>query len=409
MKWRVNILASLLLLGYSFSFAQIGEYSYKRELKGISEQWHKIILPDEVFGHLSQDLSDIRIFGITAGDTIEAPYMLRLAVEKIFLREVEFEILNASHNDKGHYFTFEIPTAEPINQIKLDFSQRNFDWRITLEGSLNQTDWFTVLENYRILSIKNGITDFQFTKLIFPSSKYRYFRLLVDSKEKPELTAAIIAQHEITDGKYRNYSIRKFDTKENSEAGQTEIDIGLHMPVPVSHLKIHVKDTFDYYRPVTIKYLTDSIKTEQGWKYNYSTLTSGTLNSIEENEFHFSSTMVQLLKIFIHNHDNQSLTIDSLQVKGYVHELLVRFTGQATYFLTYGNKAAARPHYDIDRFTGKVPATLTALDPGNEVTIEKEQVPLTDPLFKNKLWLWTIMGLIIVLLGWFSIKMIRKT
>ena len=409
MKMRIKILAILLLPACTFSFAQIGEYSYKRELKGISEPWHKIILPDEVFGHISQELTDIRIFGITAGsDTIEAPYILRLATEKVSIREVAFKIINASHNDKGHYFTFEIPAPEPINQIKLDFGQRNFDWQITLEGSQNQIDWFTVVENYRILSIKNGITDFQFTTLSFPASKYQYFRLLIDSREKPDLTAAIIALYEMTEGTFRNYPIRKFDVNENRETRQTEIEIGLNMPVAVSHVKIDVKDSFDYYRPVTIKYLTDSINTEQGWKYNYSTLTSGILNSIENNEFQFSSTTVQQLKIIIHNHDNQPLTINDLQVKGYVHELIARFSEQATYFLIYGNKASPRPNYDIDRFTDKVPATLTALVPGNELTIEKEQIPLIDPLFKNKLWLWTIMGLIIVLLGWFSVKLIRK-
>jgi hypothetical protein len=397
------------LITYSFSYGQIKEYNYKRELKGCSEQWHRIILPDEVFGKISQDLTDVRIFGITAGnDTIEAPYLLQLATEKISNKEVEFKILNTSRNDKGHYFTFEIPTTEPINQIKLNFKQKNFDWRIKLEGSQNQIDWFTVAENYRILSIQNETTDFQFTKLIFPSSQYRFFRIHIDSKEKPELTVAIIAQHEITDGTFRKYSIRKFDIRESRETKQTEIDIELQMPVSVSHLKIDVKDSFDYYRPVTIKYLTDSIKTEQGWKYNYSTLTSGILNSIEKNEFKFSSTTVHKLRILIHNQDNQPLTVDTIQVKGYVHGLVARFTEQATYFLTYGNKTATSPHYDLNRFTDKLPETLTTLELGNEMIIERKEVPVTDPLFKNKTWLWIIMTVIILLLGWFSVKMIRK-
>lgn len=409
MKLSVKILAFPLLFAYSFSYGQIKEYNYKRELKGISGEWHKIILPDEVFGKISQDLSDIRIFGITpSNDTVETPYLLRLTTEKISSKEIAFKTLNASHNDNGYYFTFEIPTTEPINQIKLDFSQKNFDWRIKLEGSQNQNDWFTVVENYRILSIKNEITDFQFTMLTFPSSMYRFFRLLINSKEKPELTFASIAQHEITGGILRKYTIKKFDIAENRETRQTEINIESQMSVPVSHLKIDVKNTFDYYRPVTIKYLTDSIKTEQGWKYNYNTLTSGTLNSIEKNEFTFRSTTVQKLKIVIHNQDNQSLTIDTVLLKGYQHELVARFTEQATYFLTYGNSTTARPRYDIDRFVEKIPVTLTTVELGNELNIEKEEIPLTNPLFKNKTWLWAIMSLIIVLLGWFSVKMIRK-
>lgn len=404
-----KILSILLILNCSFSYGQIEQYNFKRELKGISEQWHKIIIPDKIFGKVSQELTDIRIFGITtSNDTIEVPYLLRLASEKTFVKDVAFKTINVSQNNKGFYFTFEIPTTEPINQIKLDFKQNNFDWRVKLEGNQNQSDWFTINENYRILSIKNEITDFQFTKLTFPSSKYRFFRLYIDSKEKPELTFASITQQEITKGRFRNYSIKKFGKKENRETKQTEIDIELQVPVPISYLKINIKDSFDYYRPITIKYLNDSTKTEQGWKHNYNTLAAGTLNSIEKNEFKFSSKTVQKLKILIHNQDNQPLAIDTLIVKGYEHEILARFTEPASYFLTYGNKVAARPNYDIERFTDKVPMTLTTLDLGNELTIERKQVYETAPLFKNKTWLWGIISLTILVLGWFTIKMMRK-
>lgn len=386
----------------------MAEYQYKRELKGVAEQWHKIILPNEVFGKTSQNLSDLRIFGLTeSNDTVEAPHLLQVATEKTSSNEVTYTILNESHNDKGYYFTFEIPTKEPINQIKLNFAQENFDWRVKLEGSQNQNEWFTVVENYRILSIKNNQTNFQFTKLTFPSSKYRFFRVLINSKEKPGLSVASIAQHEITDGTFRKYPV-KIDAKENKQTKQTEIDVELPLPVRVSHISINVSDTFDYYRPVTMKYLSDSFKTEQGWKYKYSTLTSRTLNSIEKNEFQFTSTTVQKLKIFIDNGDNRPLTIGTIEAKGYIHELVARFTDQATYFLTYGNKSATEPTYDIERFTANIPETLSALELGVELTIEKEKDEVTDPLFKNKTWLWGIMAVIILLLGWFSVKMIRK-
>jgi len=74
-----------------------------------------LILPNNIFGKVSQNLSDVRIFGITANnDTVEAPYSIRQATEKISSKEVAFKTLNASHNDKGYYFAFEIPTTESI-------------------------------------------------------------------------------------------------------------------------------------------------------------------------------------------------------------------------------------------------------------------------------------------------------
>ena len=99
-------------------------------------------------------------------------------------------MLNTSYNDKGYYYTFEVPAKEPINQINLNFNQQNFDWKLKLEGSQKQQEWFTVIEDYRILSIKNKLTDFQFTNVSFPNSSYRFFRLVIASDIKPELQDA---------------------------------------------------------------------------------------------------------------------------------------------------------------------------------------------------------------------------
>ncbi len=408
MKLVVKLCACLIFTCLG-AFGQIEDYKYKRELTGISEQWHKIVLPDAIFGKVSPAFTDIRIYGITASqDTLEVPYILRLASGKTTQKEVAFNTINTSYNEKGYYFTFEIPSTEPVNQIDLHFRQRNFDWQLKLEGSFNQSDWHTITDHYRILSIKNEITDFQFTKVVFSDSKYRYIRMIINSKEKPDLTQAGIVQQEHTDGVYKNFPIRKFTIKNHKEAKQTEIEIELEQPVPVCWLKLKIEDKFDYYRPVEIKYVTDSFKTEQGLQYNYSMLTSGTLNSMEENSFRFNSTIVKKLKIIIYNHDNQPLHLNTVQVEGYVHELTAQFTSEAHYFLTYGNSTAVKPDYEIENFIDKIPVVLTALDLGNEEVIGKEEIPAKTPFFHHKIWLWGIMALIILTLGWFSIKMLQR-
>lgn len=408
MRTKTTLIYLLLLL-CSSSFGQFNQFGYKRGIIGVKDQWHKIVLPNEIFGKMEPDLADIRIFGLTLNkDTIEAPYILRLATEKISQKDVAFNLINQSKNEKGYYFTLEVPGENPINQLKLEFEQQNFDWRLTLEGSQNQQEWFSIIESYRILSIKNEIADFQFTKVTFPGSKYRYFRIHIDSVKKPELISAKISLNEIINGEFRKYSINSTKVEEDRQNQKTIINIDLKSSVPVCKLKIAVKDKFDFYRPVTIKYLTDSIQTERGWKFNYSTLASGTLNSFEKNEFKFNSSVLRQIKIIIENQDNQSLQIDSVVVEGYIHEIIARFTEPATYFLAYGNRLASKPHYDIDRFADKIPTTLIHLKLSDEQLIQKGVVMKKPPLFQNKIWLWAIMGIIIVLLGWFSLSMIRK-
>ena len=405
---KIKISASILFLICSYSYAQPEQHIFKRELQGITNTWHKIVLPEEIFGKVSSGFNDIRILGLTdSNDTIEASYMLQLKKEKVVRTEVDFKLLNTTNNEQGYYFTMEVPTEEPVNELNLNFKQDNFDWLLSLEGSQNQQEWFSIVDDYRILSIKNSETNYQFTKVTFPNTKYRFFRFQIKSKEKPDLSYAKIALNKVTNGSFNQHTINKMESFENKAQKLTTVEVSLKSPVSVSSINIDIKNTFDYYRPVTISYLADSIKTEQGWKYRYQHLKSGTLSSIDKNEFVFESTILHKLKIVIQNQDNTPLTVAGITPKGYVHELIARFTEPATYFLSYGNKQAARPNYDINRFTSKIPDKLVALSLGNEQLVVKDKVFTNQPLFKNKYWLWAIMSLLILVIGWFSIKMIR--
>ncbi len=406
MKTRLQIIALLLFICLS-AYSQTKHYNYKREINGVKEQWHKIVLPNDIFGKISTDFSDIRILGITPNnDTIEAPYFIEVSDEKISQKDIAYNLLNESKNENGYFFTFEIPTKVPINRIELNFDEQNFDWKIALEGGQNQQEWFTIIEDYRILSISNNLINFHFTKLTFPNSKYRYYRVLIKNKIKPELTSAVISLDAFTNGNYNDFAIS--NTKTQKQNKETVIDFNLKELVPICYLNIRIKNGFDYYRPITIQYLTDSVKTEQGWKYHYRTLETGIVNSFEKNEFIFASTILKKLRITIDNQDNKPLEIDSIIVKGYKHELIAHFSEAAKYYLAYGNKNVFAPSYDITRFTDKIPKSLISLKLGEEQPIIKDAKQVVKPLFQNKLWLWVIMSLIIALLGWFSFRMIKQ-
>jgi hypothetical protein len=232
--------------------------------------------------------------------------------------------------------------------------------------------------------------------------------MTITAKEAPGLISAKISKYELSEGTYRTYPVRKTKSSLDKVSKQTEIILDLVQPVPVTYLKINVADKFEYYRPLTIEYVTDSIKTEQGWKYNYGLLTTGTLNSLEKNEFKFESVILQKLRIIIQNRDSQPLTFRAAEVKGYVYELVARFTEPANYFLAYGNNQPEKPQYDIERFAESIPDSLSLLELGPGQVIHKSELPEQSPLFSNDLWLWVVMVLMIGLLGWFSIRMMKK-
>ena len=118
--------------------------------------------------------------------------------------------------------------------------------------------------------------------------------------------------------------------------------------------------------------------------------------------------MPNILRITIYNGDNQPLTISNVSAKGYKYQLIARFTEPANYVLVYGNPSARQPSYDISKFETKVPKELKSLEIGAEEVIVKNEKPKVKPLFENKYWLWGIIGLVILILGGFTLRMLRK-
>lgn len=381
-----------------------------RPLNGVDAQWHQVEIPSEVFSKVQPTLSDIRIFGITeSNDTIEAPYILKIASETLSRDPIAFKRINTSNTAEAYFYTFEVHTENAMNHIKLGFDTKNFDWRIRLEGSQNQKDWFGIVDDYRILSIHNAQTDFEYTELDFPNSKYEFYRIQINAKNDPKLNKATLYQETRTLGESVDYKIKDFKISEDSKKKQTEILVSLSETVAISQLKLNVKSKFDYYRPIRISYVSDSTKTEKAWVYSYRNLTTGTLNSLENNNFKFKSTILQKLKVTIDNDNNQALDIKSASIKGYKHSLTARFTEQASYYMVYGNSIAHKPQYDITQFADKIPDGPSKIKVGDEEFLEKLQTSATTvPLFENKIWLWAIMLVVIGLISWLTLEMLRK-
>ncbi len=409
MKNLFKLTILLLLLSFVTSYGQMKQYHYKRPLKGISKDWHSIILPNPIFSKVSKDLADIRVFGITKNnDTIEAPYILKTSRDTFEKTKIDFKSINNAHNSQGYYYTFEIPSVKKINQLNLDFAVANFDWKLKLEGSQDLKEWFTITDDYRVVSIKNDVINYQFTKLVFPNSKYKYYRLLVKTKKNPKLKIAHLDFNIVKKGKFRTYSVRNISQSVVKKYKQTIVEITLDSLVPISYLKVNIASKIDYYRPFKLEYIHHRFKTEKGWKENYYTATTGILNSVDNNEIHFNTVIAKKLKLTIDNFDNKPLNISSIDCKGRIYTLTVRFDDDANYFLTYGYKKATKPNYDITRFLDKIPTNATSISLGDEISIEKATDTKTEALFTNKIWLWIIMFVIMFLLTWFSLKMIRN-
>lgn len=402
-KNKIGLVLMLFLCLKSFSQTQ--DFQYRRTLENVSETWHKIILPEESFDKFNPDFSDVRIFG---NNKTETPYILKTASDRISETAIQFKTINVSNKNADYFYTFELLQAKEINQIKLGFEQENFDWKLDLEVSNNQTEWFLIQKDYRILSIKNSQTDYKFTQVDFPDSKYKFYRIKIKASEQPKLTEAKIWEQQKEEGSFKTATIKTLKKTIDVKKKTSVIEVELAHKVPVSSIKINIGTTFDYYRPVTIEILRDSVKIEDKWHYNYDILTQGTLSSLEKKGFSTDNTLAKKLRITIENNNNQPLDIQGVEVKNAIYFLIARFTEKGNYSLFYGNKKAEKPQYDIENFEENIPKNPSVITVSKEEQNPEFKTETKSPLFENKIWLWVLMGIIIVALAFYSLKMLRE-
>src|SRR5215217_5081130 len=382
LKLKNKLFLSMTLCAF-IAHAQTDQHKFRRPLSDVREKWHKLQIPSDLYKNGVTGFEDIRILGIKEKDTIEVPYLVKSRTDQINNTEVNFKLINQSANNDGYYYTFQSPGGlNTINEIDLKFKQDNFDWTARLQGSNDNKEWFSILKDYRILSIKNNNTDYQFSKLNFPNSKYVYFRLNLKSPVQPQLISANISETDTIKGVYQEIKYNSYRSRNDASAKESIIDIGFQEPFPVSYLKVNVQSAYDFYRSMKIEYVTDSFSTDKGMQYNYSPLYQGTITSLQKSVFQFNNTITARLRITIQNNNNMPLAITSVEVKGNIYEIIARFDKPGyTYALYYGSKSAYAPDYEIKNFEDQIPAQLKPIKIGMEENNPSYALKISRPLF----------------------------
>jgi hypothetical protein len=294
-----------------------------------------------------------------------------------------------------------------LNEINLSFAEKNFDLRVTLEGSMEQKEWFSLLKDYRITGIKNNKTDFQFTTLITNFSSYKYYRLSYAATKDP---VVIKAQYDISmnqnEGAWWEIKgpIEKIENLKKEK--QTSWMVVLPEPLPVSLIQFYIKDSIDFIRSVRIQatpWPENNTATDEERLVN---ITSGTLNSFDKQQISFEELIATRLKIIISNNDNLPLTIDSIILKSSKKLVITRIPEAVEYIMLYGNKEMPAPQYDLAEVLSKM-----ILPDFGKITVGTEEQNLPEKpksWWESNAWLYALMGLIVIMLGGFTIKMMKK-
>ena len=410
MKHKIFIYLFSVLIPIS-ALAQIEGYSFKRQLNKVEkENYYTLLLSPEVIARSKSNLSDIRIYNITESDTSEVPYLMNWMGSNVKEASIPFELINDTYNEKCcSYVTLKFPKKQVINQIKLNVSDSNFDKSLKIEGSNDNKQWFTIKEHLRIVRFRNVSEDYSYTTLNFNSSEFTYFRIKLDDDGSPRInvTEAYAFENQLIEGKYNELKILGKKQTENKKEKISEVIVDFPYSYLVNYITIKSNTKNDFYRNINIYGSNGTTKTGKGDLENWYMINTTVFSSIENNIIYCNNSKTKKLKIEIINYDNEPIVLDEIKAFAEQCQLVANLPQSENLYLAYGKENDNAPNYDLVHFKDKIPNELSNVDYGSE-QVKIISINKPDQIIKSKVWLWVVMGVVLVIIGYFALSMLKK-
>lgn len=311
---KINkILIFLAFIAHCSLFAQ-QNFNYYREVIPATEGWNAIELNDSIVSTMYSNLHGLRLFQTTPTDTVETPFLLQFGNEKWIENMVYSEILNKGYTSNGFEYLIDQKENKVTNYLNIFLRNKNFDYKVKLEGSNDLKNWLTIGDDFRIVDIKIDQNEFRSNALYFSPCNFRYFKVFLKEAKEIDLYKTTLKIKEKKEGKHQILTLTP-NSQYNKKNKTSTHYIELNIPTALSAIEPKINYTGDYLRNAKLYILKDSVRTKNGNKANWEFVTSIQLSSLHSNYIPFSPLITKSVKWVVEELDNPPLKIESVLIK----------------------------------------------------------------------------------------------
>ena len=434
-KLKILVIAVLLMGMISSVFAlDLTKWQYKAEVtvEDGTGEYGRLILTPEIYDAARLDLADIRL--LDAQDR-QVPYVLAKAKDITERLKYSPALINRSTNTEGSAMvTLDFGKQVVKNSIEVETGGNNFRRAVKIEGSNDNVEFFTVVEEAYVFAIDYNT---RFEQVDLPANDYRYLRITVKPMATEEKSPVIddVRAHKV-EKKFAQRRPVEMLQVEHSENEKSKSSIYIYdlayRHLPVSEIELGVADNA-FYRCVTVdgrdaatrKVKVDSEDNRQRFKeveVRWERIVSDTIYRYTEADgkkreklilrVPSSRRVYRYLKIAVRNYDDRPLTVNSASAKMIADNIVFAAQDDVASALYVGAKSAAKPQYDLARRLSlplQVKARMAKLggitDNPLFGKVEPRTLAWTE---KHKVLLWIIMGAVVVVLAGFILKSFKS-
>lgn len=400
---KINLHKILIVVIYFFIAIQVhcqNNFAYKANLGEIKEtRFYKIDLPPQVIAKCRPGLDDMRIFDESGK---QVSYILKNDLPA-FKKEnlTEFSIIrNQREKDKQTHIVLQNITNKSVSNLLLFIKNTDVRRAFSISGSNDTLHWFIIKESIYLDNSFSRNDENIIQTLSFPQSDYKYFQLTIlgENLLPFNIVKAGIYNEDVIYGKYAKIPGPGIFQKDSSNK-KSYILLNFDDIYQINKLDLELEGA---------KYFKRKLSILESNKTNYDLLLNSYLGSDSSNSFIIDSKNNQL-QIIIDNEDNIPLKVKTVNAFQLNTCLLTYLRSGEKYFLKFGDSTIPAPKYDLQFFSDSIEKNPLELSvDGIEKNKIVNNVSNRDVSKNNHFLLWIIMGVILIILCFFTFKMIGE-
>jgi hypothetical protein len=387
--WVILPVISVHLQGQSFK--------YEAKIDPVSKAgFYAIYMTPALSSYVRTDFSDLRI---NDEKNNPVPWILGSNIPAsnpdIFrpLKIITNEIIDSGRT----LLIIENEPAAQTDAIYLRIKNAAVSRTINLSGSEDMHKWFSIEENISLEKRFIKDKDSYLEKISFPLSSYRYFRIIIYNGKNDPLNITEAGHNTKRDPVSASLFIENPDgpyLRNDSSDHISYLTILNPRAYHISRVGLHIKGPKFFHRHVDLFH-------EQQLEGSFLISSDSAFNFFVPV---FNDSSFQLR---IYNEDNPPLGIAGVTTAQNAERIIAWLEPGIHYQMKMKNEKTESPHYDLLNFKDSIPLIIPALTIS---VIEPVAInnPAPDKGFFKKNWLWPVMIIVLLVLTFFTARLVRE-
>jgi hypothetical protein len=403
MNRSLRLTAGFLLIGI---IGRAQSFGFRAAIPTVKQSgYYRILLPPAVVGRLNPDRTDIRLYG---EQNQEIPYLLTREQPGQKTQFKEYELIAKTTAGVSTKLVLRNGNRNPINSLGLIIKNTNVRKKARLSGSSDTKTWYGIEDDYLLEPVTNSQTTSEAKILGFPLSDYEYYQLEINDSLSAPLNILKVGYYTTIAeaGNYSEIPSISFSQRDSADH-KSYLHIRFQTPSRPDKLTISVQSPVQYRRRAELAHVRTWKKKRHRTRSAFELIKAFELNSIDSlHTVYLPDQQTKDLYLVVENQNNIPLTIGAIKAQQLTTYLLAELKAGNAYTLSYVDPEVGAPAYDLVYFKDKIPANLPVIQvihPGPVLNIQV----VSNSFFDENRWvIWLAIGLVLVLLSYFSYQMV---